>query len=56
MRTKENEIPIDFAGWAEPPRTDGQPRAYCVKNFENHAARLRLGEQSLLNSLLNTKP
>ena len=30
------ELDPSFVCWAEPPRSDGQPRAYCLRNLENH--------------------
>jgi hypothetical protein len=53
---QEIENSDDFAGWAEPPRMDGQPRFFNVKNYQEYVARLlRQGAKRVSNSPVNIK-
>ena len=49
------EMSNDFAGWAEPPRDDDQPRAFRVRNYQDYLTRLRLEAESPASDLVNTK-
>lgn len=53
---QRNEVFEDLIEWIEPPRTDGQPRAFRMKDRAYFLSRCRPLGESVLDSPENTKP